>query len=258
MMDYHPTHDGLSQNYGESGTEYGYSVSGGTSGSVGASIGIGAYVAYEKELEATFFFSIKLAKFEAEASLMAKAGVSRSKSFVQVKTSAFAGDGSYDYVVFTAIKYDRFIYQVLSSPDSSLEGSNMSVLYPQEVKLYKWDREYYNSHNSENAEDIGNSILGHTIGDVTTYPTYEEVAAAHSERMESDIMPVGKGAGTTIVEVAFSTEVEIEIEAELEFEWKIGAGVGDFTFGLMGSIGAQMGWGWSWGEETSFVGEVGD
>jgi hypothetical protein len=252
-----PTQAGISQNYDDSSTAYGEGKSSSGGQKWGASASFGAYFGLEIEITAGFLVSMKIAKIETEFALVSETSITHTVTQTTVYVATFTTDATYDYVVFSTCVYDRFNYEILDAPDPSLIGKNYSLHIPNTPTVEKWDVNYYNSHNSANAPDIGPETFSHTIGYVTSYPTKKEMTSIAPVRMETGTVAVGKGAATIGQEIDLSTETEVELETSLTFEWKAGAGSAAIV-GIMGSIGALGGHTWGWGEETMFSCEIGD
>ncbi|MFX0201477.1 MAG: FG-GAP repeat domain-containing protein, partial [Candidatus Hodarchaeota archaeon] len=253
-----PTQDGISQNYDDSSTDYGHGRSESGAGFGGAHASFGAYVALDVDISAGALLNLKIAKIEAEASLQAEFSYTYTKVTTTTYMATYSGDYSNDYVIFSTCVYDLFTYEIVAAPDPYSVGENFTIHIPDEPDTYKWDLEYYNSHNSPDAIEIGNETYNHTIGYIPSYPSEEEMDKIAPQRIEyAGGMQVGKGSGVITVEIDLSVEHEHEFEFGATIDWKVGAG-SVLKGGLLGSIGAHGGFSIGWGSETMFSGTVGD
>jgi hypothetical protein len=253
-----PTQAGISQNYDDSSTSFGEGSSSTQSQEWGFSASFGVYWGTETEVTAGFLVSVNVAKFETENSIVAAAEIQYTVETSTAYMHTFTSDANHDYVIFSACIYDRFVYEILDGPDPNMVGTNYSIHIPNTPSIEKWDREYYNSHNSEYAHDIGPETFNHTIGFITTYPDRDEMEALAPNRLETGTISVGKGGGTISQEIDLTVVEEVELEASLTYEYKIGGGASSAKGGIMGSVGVLGGHHWGWGEETMFSAEIGD
>jgi len=253
-----PTQAGISQNYGDSETSFGEGTSTSGSQTWGASASFGAYWGTEVDITAGFLVSINIAKFESEISLVAEAQATHTVTSTRVDMHTFTSDANADYVIFAACLYDLFVYEILEAPNPEFVGRNYSIHIPNTPSIEKWDREFYNSHNSEMAHDIGPETFNHTIGFVTSYPNKNEMETIAPERLESGTISVGKGGGTVSQQIDLSVEMENALEGSLTLDWKVGAGGATQIVGIMGSFGIMGGHSWGWGDATMFSCEIGD
>ena len=82
-----------------------------------------------------------------------------------------------DWVVFTALPYDRYSYEVLVAPEPGQsegneeavsEGDIFTILVPRRPATYNASVDYFNRHNGTGF-DIGPEILSHTPGAPFSY-----------------------------------------------------------------------------------------
>lgn len=129
-----------------------------------------------------------------------------------------------DAVVFTTIPYDRYTYTIATHPDPDLVGTRIVVSLPREPITLIADRTYYNSRLVEGAPQIDETVLPHTPGDVSSYPSRQQIASlAPAGWLASDVVTVGQGTGST--EVTLTVSEEIREGGTLETGWQIDAEV---------------------------------
>ncbi|MFO0584793.1 MAG: hypothetical protein U0229_21175 [Anaeromyxobacter sp.] len=150
-----------------------------------------------------------------------------------------------DTVFFTAIPYDVYYYEVVSSTDPQKVGKLLTVNLPRQPVINSIDVATYNAKNGD-APDLGPEVLGgSTAGDPFTYPTSAEASALmasapHGQSMKSTYMEdVGGGATARDIEMSIEntkgTGTKFELEAKVEAE----AGAGGVKLGV--SAGFQYG-----------------
>lgn len=253
-----PTQADISQNYDESNTNYGQGVSSSSSEFYGGQTSFGGYIGLDIDISCGAVINVKIGSFEVEGALIFEFTYTYTLVSTTTRISSYSGDYSSDYVIFSSCSYDRYIYEIIDCPDVRAVGLNYSIHIPNTPETYKWDREYYNSHNSLLAKDIGSETYNHTIGYIPSYPSNEEMKKIAPKRSETDAMQVGKGQGSNTVEIDFSKEASHDFEFELNFQGRIGVEFVGLTGGWMGSIGGHGGFSIGWGHETMFSGTVGD
>jgi len=139
------------------------------------------------------------AKFEADAfgtvfSIGSNATWTKSltrSTTSSVKTTNIAGytTGDEDKIVYSAAKVDVYYYQVLSHPDienmqEQSDGKKyISINIPKKNDVYHDSISSFNNSNGS-LPDIDETLLRHTIGDPTSYPSGAEASALISENSD--------------------------------------------------------------------------
>ncbi len=112
----------------------------------------------------------------------------------------YNGIASDDYIIFHGLLVQRYVYEVMQAEDPALRGTEVVINVPVKAQQYFWTHDYYNNNVDPEAQ-IGSDVLGHTIGDPTSYATYEEVSALDGSgtdvvwwRTEGQTVPQGGGS----------------------------------------------------------------
>jgi len=201
------------------GTTFGQSSSSGvekatTQGvSVGFSVGVSASDPFG------------VASASVKATVEAAMDWSSSHATEVSQSIAYSSGIDEDKVIFTAVPFDVYYYDIVSSPNPEAVGTVMSINIPRQLATYSVSREFYNSHNGD-FTDIDESVINHTFGDVRSYPTFaESETLIRDGGLRSLVSPVGIGSGSITVTVSrsesigegtsfdFTATVEAEIEA---------------------------------------------
>ncbi len=190
-----------------------------TSNAFGFSAGVS--VGFEQDIA---IFGINIAGVEVKASLETAMDWTTMASSSKETSVAYTSGSGEDKVVFTAIPYDVYYYEVVSAPDASAVGSIISISVPRDPQTLSVTRKYYNAHNGD-APDIDDSVLGHKIGDPWSYPSVSErqELMAAGGWINEEAMVVGEGSGETTLTVSvtegkgtgFSVDVDATIETEV-------------------------------------------
>lgn len=251
-----PTQAGISQNYDNTGTTYGVGESSSTGTFAGFSAGAGVYQSFEAAGKVPFIsFEIGV---EAEATLMFEFSMTETTTNEITYSSSFGTDAGSDYIILGTTPYDRFNYEILDAPDPSLVGTTYSLHVPFKPILEKLEVDYYNSHNSDLAVDVGSETFNHTLGYLPSYLNRTQLISKASILLETDPLYVGQGGATNGVAIEVSEEVETELEYALNFEFKVGFKYGLFATGVMFSVGGKYGTTSAIGKSTEFGSEIGD
>ncbi|MEK7705481.1 MAG: hypothetical protein AAB426_11015, partial [Myxococcota bacterium] len=194
--------------------------------SVGLSVGFS--IGYESE----GLFGLWSASFKVSVESSFDWTATQSRSIEESYTYSTSGE---DKVIFTAIPYDVYYYEIIVSPDSEMVGTAISVNLPRKPVTLPVERTYYNSHNG-GAPDVDASALTHTLGDPLSYPTRDEaevlVALGGGEGvMSTNMLTVGQGTGATAIELSVTegngTGTAFDFSVTIESE----VGAGGFTVG---------------------------
>lgn len=191
------------------------------------------------EAEGSFFGLFKVAARETISAIRTETR-SWERTYRLEETITYTSGHLEDAVVFTTIPYDRYTYTIATHPDPDLVGTRIVVSLPREPITLIADRRYYNAHVVEGAPQIDDAVLTHTIGDVESYPTRQEIASMATRGwLASDVVTVGQGTGST--EVTLTVSEEISRGGTLETGWEVNAEV----------TGGNVIVGWSAGQSES-------
>jgi FG-GAP-like repeat len=172
-------------------------------------------------------FGIKISGFEVKASVEMAMDWTSTTSSSQETSVAFTSGSGEDKVIFTAIPYDVYYYEVVSAPDASMVGTMISISVPREPQTMSVSRTYYNAHNGD-AMDIDETVLGHEIGNPWSYPTATERQAlmAGGGWINEEAQLVGEGTGETTLTISVTegkgTGQSLDIDAKIETEVSAG------------------------------------
>jgi len=156
-----------------------------------------------------------------------------------------------DKVVFTAIPFDVYYYQILSSPDASQIGENISINIPRAPEKYNQSISYFNAHNGD-GYDISSDVVTHTPGDPFSY---------HS-KTERDILKEDLQEGlfsehqmTVGVDTTGNTEISLD-QTETDtnsFDYSLDVSV-EAEVSIGGVLaGASAGFNYDYGYSTSYT-----
>lgn len=111
----------------------------------------------------------------------------------------YNGVASDDYIIFHGLLVQRYVYEVVRAEDPTLMGTEMVINVPVQAQQYFRTRDYYNERVVIEAQ-IGEDVLGQTIGDPTSYATHskmESLVASGTDvvwwRSEGQSIPQGSG-----------------------------------------------------------------
>jgi hypothetical protein len=146
-----------------------------------------------------------------------------------------------NYVVFHAVEYESYIYTVLSHPDASSIGSNVSIDVPLQTNIFKAPVAYYNKKNA--TIPIGAETFTHTIGKPGTYPTKREALYLNPTYISPQPKAVSHGNSSDSIFHTVGTEetVSYEHSVSLEFTVEFGAKIEATKYGLEFSLGIGYG-----------------
>ncbi|MFX1256023.1 MAG: hypothetical protein ACFFCZ_30730, partial [Promethearchaeota archaeon] len=169
-----------------------------------------------------------------------------TETTTETETIGVQYSSGYDdnYVIYDSIDYESYVYKILTHPDPSMVGYNLSIDVPLDINVYCTSVSHYNNLNPTLTSKIGNETFTHTIGQPTTYPSLTEVKALGSsvektvEPPISVMMGTGIFAGSTLTYTRTEEEVTTE---EHTWDFTASAGVEISGFGLEVSFGGGFG-----------------
>jgi len=161
-----PYHEGIGQNVDATASTFGKIVDQTVETETSLGMKTGFSVGYEGDFG--FFGGVDLT-VSVEQSLDFISGQSATIE----RSHAFTSGPGEDKVVFTTVPFDVYYYVIVSSPDPKDVGRTVTINVPREPQTLATTLAFYNAHNGGGV-DVGGSILGHTPGDVWSYPTLAE------------------------------------------------------------------------------------
>jgi hypothetical protein len=248
-----PYHAGIGQNIGSCGTTFGMSTATGVEKTESTGFTVGFSVGYESEDP----FGIAKSSFKVKVE-SAMDWIS-SKSNEIEKYVAYTSGPDEDKVIFTAIPFDVYYYTVISSPNPADVGNTLSINVPRDMQTLSVSRIFYNDRNGDNP-NIDSQVLGHTIGDVWSYPSAAERNAllVNGGLCSSNLMTVGVGSGYVTQGIRMSqgqgtgTYNNFSVTVESEF------GIGGVTFGMSAGFNYGFEYKVTNTQSTFYEGKVGD
>ncbi|MDJ0761744.1 MAG: hypothetical protein QNJ97_02050 [Myxococcota bacterium] len=178
---------------------------------------------------------------------------------------AYTTGAGMDKVVYTTIPYDVYYYEIVSSPEPENVGEIITVNLPRKNKAIGASIDFFNQNNGH-FSDITREMIGHTAGDVLSYPTVDEKNEIMNEaeqetldytyRLESDeAMSVGNTGSITL---GISLAASVGAGVSMGFSTTIGLGATIAGISLGTSVGFQYGHTYSITirGETSFRGTI--
>jgi hypothetical protein len=243
-----PYYEGVNEG-GEGGTSFGYSKSAGSSSSNTFGFSVGVSVGCE------FSAPFGLASASFEQSITSSFGWTQSKSIQITESWGWNTPVAQDLVVFTAIPFDVYYYEVLRAPstgggaDPAKAGDIMTISVPRKPQPYHTPLEMYNAGvSSEHTV-----TLNHVRGVPTSYykpdDREEQKKIAEDEGLFSTTteMTAGAGYGSTTINIEKIKEEESSFSFDLERTISASVGAGGVT------VGASAGFSYGY-ESTSSVG----
>ncbi len=137
--------------------------------------------------------------FELKASAEVEATKITNSSYLESRTVLYTTGVGEDTVIFTAIPLDQYTYTVQSHPDPDLIGTKVVVSLPRDPITLQSERTAYNNALQPGSLVIDASVLGHTVGDLSSYPTraMKNSVLASNSGLEFGPQAVGLGSGST-------------------------------------------------------------
>jgi hypothetical protein len=128
----------------------------------------------DHSISAGLFASTEIGKIETELELSVEVTASASTSVESTRTITYTTGELRDSVIFSTTPYDRYQYTIRSHPDPKVVDTGLTVDIPQKPEILHWSKDYYNSHCGDQLP-IGDEILQHTPGDISSYPDWDDV-----------------------------------------------------------------------------------
>lgn len=209
---------------------------------------------------------------EASASISASVEFSQSSTFEQSisygKETSVGPDA--DLVLFRAIPYASYEYEVVSHPDPAEIGQMITIDVPGTmIDTVRTLADFRAEYGTEADAAIPPGLLGHTIGDPSTYPdtsgcTQPAIAARVGTGIVSAVyasptlVDVGKASsGTNTQTIGMGQQTSSSTDVNLSVEMSVGVGAGGVSIETSAGIGV----GWSHettvGKDVSYSGTVG-
>jgi hypothetical protein len=234
-----PYYEGINDD-GDGGTSFGYSKGSGGSDTHSGGFSVGMSVGYE------FKDPFGFGDVEFEASMKNSFSWAQSNSTEINESWGWNTPTSQDLVIFTAIPFDVYYYEVLKAPasgdaDAAKVKDVMTINVPRKVRTYHHELSYYNSVVPE----AYRVTVNHTLGDPSSYYNKGDRENLKKEAGNKGLfslntqMTAGGGGGSTTIgleevttrEDSFAYDVEVEVKASATVMGaKVGASVG-FSYG---------------------------
>ena len=226
--------DDLSGNYAESSTTYS-SMKGTESGSTSSStISVGAYVSFEQEFSV---FGVKIGSVEAEAAFTAGFTYETEHTSSLEQSITYETTSGEDRVAFYSIPMEIYEYtSYIPDGKGGYTAVTSTVSIPHEASIGLIDLSEYENIAEDYSvlPSISGSVLTHTLGDPSSYPSkeYNGSKAYTGDPSRVDFSAAGGGSGIT-QEISFSTSDSTAYTNTTSIETKAGAGAGGVTAGVV-------------------------
>lgn len=236
----------------------------------GAESTIGVSASASIGYEAPNLFGLTKAAWKLTVGAALDSISSRSVELSETRTWT---SGTENAVVFQVIPFDVYYYEVVSSPEPGDVGSTLSINVPRAINTYKVPVELYNASIIDGPH-IGPNVLGHTVGDPSTYPTENACEGAtgggtfNSSSFLVDAktwcyasekaLHVGIGTGSVGFEIARTEASSAGTSQDISVDFETEVGAGGFTVGA--SVGFHYGYTYTvdTSQSYNFAGQVGD
>jgi len=275
--------DNCTTTYGQSsslgvGRESGFEVSAaatvGIHGSVSTCLGIGVSVCQT------------VAEWTVKATLETALSQVVGEAYSLTKTIAFTTGPLEDSVVFTVVPLDIYDYMLVSD-DSSLDGTIIGMAIPRELVTRLVEVSFYNANVEEGRFIIDDSVFGHTVGEIASYPSESQKIGILNDRRSQledirsvkfvginplfglgtpldalvglEVGPIGVGQGSGFTEVGLDLEREESLTKSHEIKYSLDVEVigGFFLAGFNIGVGGSHSLNVSKGNATTYSGTVG-
>ncbi|MFT5153052.1 MAG: hypothetical protein ACI841_003051, partial [Planctomycetota bacterium] len=252
-----PTKAGILQNYDNTGSSY--SVSTTTEQALELSMGASLSLAVGFEVEDLFGL------FGVESTLTIEAAYEKTLGLGSsiTTTNTFSGSHDRNSIVFAGVLQQVYDYEVLAAPNADAIGTIMTLNVPVESRIYKWSLDFY-AQNVAGGNMISPYVLGHTIGDPTSYPTEAGLkglltsAGGPFAGWSGSKTTVGEGTASNGVglEIASVTSVgdTVSFSVEASSQLKAGGVTVGATVAVFGGVTYTV----TTSKSASFEGEIGD
>jgi hypothetical protein len=237
-----PYYEGINED-GDGGTSFGYSKGSGegSSDTFGFSVGVSVGTQWSAP------FGIASAEFEL--SVTSSFSWAQSESVEISESWGWNDPIAQDLVVFTAIPFDVYYYEVLKSPpgEEAQPGDMMTINVPRKPQPYHMSLPDYNARVTEEHR----VTVNHTLGVPGSYFTPEgrdqQKNAASSRGLFSTNtqMSAGSGGGSTTINIEKVKTTEDSFSFDLETKIESKFGVGGVT------VGASAGFNYGYGTTSS-------
>jgi hypothetical protein len=232
-----PYYEGINAE-GDGGTSFGQSTSSGSSSSKSLGFSVGVSIGYE--------YQVPLVGGGAEYELSVKGSFAWTQSTsIEISESwGWNNPIAQDLVIFTAIPFDVYYYEVLRSPPDAAAkvGDLITIDVPRKPLPYHMSLPTYNSLVPQ-AHQV---TVNHTLGDPASYFTKTQRDNQKSQAGNRGLfstntqMSAGEGTGSTTINIetvtgtdsSFNFDLEVEISGKKKFPGgvAIGASAG-FQYG---------------------------
>ncbi|MFP4384104.1 MAG: hypothetical protein ACLFSE_08645 [Spirochaetia bacterium] len=157
-----------------------------------------------------------------------------------------------DKIIFTAIPFDVYYYDVLSSPDESQIGKTVTVNVPRKPGKFHQVSDFFNEHSG--GITLDETVLTHEKGDPFSYADESErdtLQAASGNRglFSRHSLEVGTGTGTGVISLedvetetsTFDYTLDVTVEAETQVGTVIAGASAGYQFGYSYSTSVSQG-----------------
>jgi hypothetical protein len=264
-----PVKDGIGQNIDGSSTAFGTSVSNTFTAGADLSARAGVVLGIEEGVSAGFLVNVEIFRISVEVEEQIEYTRSYTWSRTKTETLLYTATAGDDFVLFETTPYDRYSYEIITSPDKSAVGKMVYVDVPQPPATLFVTRDYYNANDADGLQ-ITKDLLADTPFQLNTYLPKATVLARTSVDLGHNIVR------PTTIELLdssgpFSVSQSGSVTAMVDFENAVSVG-NSLTLSVDAkaqiiaqgvSVGAK--WGLSLGgylenstsKSTSFQGTVG-
>ncbi len=233
--------DQLSGSYMESSTSYSSTEGSGTETTKSNTLSVGAYVSYQHDFEVPIT-GTKVGGMETELAYTQGWTWETTKSSMVEMTISYETVVGQDSVAFYSIPMEYYIYDsyvpIIDEATGQVTGydqQKMSINLPHTAAVTVLSLEKYEkiAADYEELPQIAGTVLTHTVGNPSTYPTssagYNNVLEYNGSWAGVDYSAVG---ASVTQEIAITEENGDGLTSTNTLDFKIGAGPGNFIFGV--------------------------
>lgn len=252
-----PCGTNIGQNTSACVTTFGKSTSTGATVSTSVSVTAGVTVGFEAQENVPWVGDYT----ESEKfSMQETATFSTSAAYTLTKSVTYSTGSMKDGVVFTTIPFDQYTYKIVSAADPTLVGKLVVVSVPRTPIMLLADRSFYNASVPPGAMKIDSHVFTHTVGDISSYPTFSQVTKLIGEYGGTYYGPksVSEGSGSTQLSIAVGSQVSASTALGVEYTDSFEATGQGYVDGMQVGYGATASLQISSGQTTTYTGTVGN
>lgn len=183
-----------------------------------------------------------------------------TESTITTYSTVYTSGADADVILFQGLLFRSHEFEVLSANQPGIVGTYITLDVPLGAADYLWTTDFYHQNVAPELH-IDPALLGHTIGDASSYPSrasLEQRVAANVGWAHPNGLNVSQGASTsTGLSIALATEATTETQREQSATAEVEFKAGGATFGASVGAGTAETYSVTTSEQTEYAGTVG-